>query len=69
VKNTKLQNTEKSSLKYYDDTNYKESKKSTNVNILLNRVKSNQKLESRKKLYFSAITSTGLILFGIFVFY
>ena len=43
-------------------------KKSTDINILLNRVKSNQKNESRKKLYFSAGASVGLVLFGLIVF-
>ena len=37
--------------------------KSTDINILLNRVRLNQKNESRRKLYFSAIASTGLVLF------
>ena len=43
-------------------------KKSTDINVLLNRVKSNQKSESRKKLYFSAAASTGLLLFGLIIF-
>ena len=42
--------------------------KSTNINVLLNRVKTNQKNETRKKLYFSAAASTGLILFGLIIF-
>ena len=42
--------------------------KSTDINVLLNRVKVNQKNESRKKLYFSAAASTGLILFGLLIF-
>ena len=42
--------------------------KSTNINVLLNRVKLNQKNESRRKLYFSAAASTGLILFGLIIF-
>ena len=42
--------------------------KSTDINVLLNRVKINQKKESRKKLYFSAVASTGLILFGLIIF-
>ena len=41
---------------------------STDINVLLNRVKSNQKNESRRKLYFSAAASTGLILFGLIIF-
>ena len=49
----------------------KESKsliKRTDINVLLNRVKTNKKNESRKKLYFSAAASTGLLLFGLIIF-
>ena len=35
--------------------------KSTDINILLNRIEINKKNESRKKLYISAFASTGLI--------
>ena len=42
--------------------------KSTDINVLLNRVKRNQKNESRKKLYFSALASSGLRLFGLILF-
>ena len=42
--------------------------KRTDINILLNRVKLNQKNESRKKIYFSAAASTGLLLFGLLIF-
>ena len=42
--------------------------KSTDINILLNRIELNKKNESRKKLYFSAAASTGLILFGLVIF-
>ena len=42
--------------------------KRTDINILLNRVKLNQKNESRKKLYFSAAASAGLFLFGLIIF-
>ena len=44
------------------------SSKSTDINVLLNRVKSDKKQEIRKKFYFSAAASTGLILFGLIVF-
>ena len=44
------------------------SKKSTNINILLNRVKQDQKKESRKKLLFTAATSLGVVLFGVLIF-
>jgi len=42
--------------------------KSTDINILLNRIEIKKKNESRKKLYFSAAASTGLILFGLIIF-
>tara|TARA_B100001057_G_scaffold495483_1_gene594615 strand:+ start:361 stop:567 length:207 start_codon:yes stop_codon:yes gene_type:complete len=42
--------------------------KSTDINVLLNRVKLNEKNESRKKFIFSAAASTGLILFGFIIF-
>ncbi len=48
-----------------DDFN---STKSTNINILLNRVKQDQKKESIKKLLFTAVTSVVLISFGVLVF-
>ena len=40
----------------------------TDINVLLNRVKSDKKQETRKNFYFSAAASTGLILFGLIVF-
>ena len=42
--------------------------KRTDINILLNRVKTNQKNESIKKIYFSAAASVGLLLFGVIIF-
>ena len=54
--------------KYIEKDTPKKKTKSTDINVLLNRVKSNQKNESRKKLYFSAAASTGLILFGLLIF-
>ena len=42
--------------------------RSTDINILLNRVKLDKKQEIRKKFYFSAAASTGLILFGLVIF-
>lgn len=53
----------------YADENISENTiKSTNINVLLNRVKLNQKKESRKKLYFSAAASSCLILFAAIIF-
>ena len=42
--------------------------KTSNVNVLLNRISINNKNETKKKLYFSAAASTGLILFGLIIF-
>ena len=42
--------------------------KRTDINVLLNRVKSDKKQEVIKKFYFSAAASTGLILFGLIIF-
>ena len=50
-----------------EDTN-QNSPKSTNVNVLLNRVKLDQKKESRKKILFSAATSAGVLLLGVLIF-
>ena len=44
------------------------SSKSTNINILLNRVKLDQKKESRKKLLFSAAASFSILIFGVLIF-
>ena len=54
--------------KYLESDKLRISTKRTDINVLLNRVKTNQKNESRKKLYFSAVASTGLILFGLIIF-
>ena len=54
--------------KYLQNDTKELQPKSSNINVLLNRIKLNKKNESRKKLYFSAIASTGLILFGLFIF-
>tara|TARA_B100001287_G_C22247007_1_gene328671 strand:- start:48 stop:254 length:207 start_codon:yes stop_codon:yes gene_type:complete len=55
-------------LKYsYEDENLN-NRKSTNINVLLNRVKLDQKRENRKKLLFTAATSVGVVLFGVLIF-
>ena len=70
VKNSGSSVKEKLISKYLgrDDEEKKLSSKRTDINILLNRVKTNQKNENRKKIYFSALASSGLILFGILIF-
>ena len=54
--------------KYTVSNNPQSTQRSTDINVLLNRVKSDRKQEIRKKFYFSAAASTGLILFGLVVF-
>ena len=51
-----------------DSENVKSSRSITDINVLLNRVKLDKELEIRKKFYFSAAASTGLILFGFVIF-
>tara|TARA_B100001057_G_C22548812_1_gene832594 strand:- start:135 stop:341 length:207 start_codon:yes stop_codon:yes gene_type:complete len=55
-------------LKYNIEDETLNNRKSTNINVLLNRVKQDQKKESRKKIIFSAVTSLGLVLFGVLIF-
>ena len=50
-----------------DDENFNENK-STNINILLNRVRINKKKEFQKKILFTAATSIGAVIFGVLIF-
>ena len=59
---------EKLASKYRVSESSGNNHRSTDINVLLNRVKLDRKQEIRKKLYFSAAASTGLILFGLIVF-
>ncbi len=54
--------------RYLEKSSAKNQAKSSNINVLLNRIEINKKNESRKKLFFSAAASTGLLLFGILIF-
>ena len=54
--------------KYLEEDTPSKDLKGTDINVLLNRVKLNQKNESRKKIYFSAAASTGLLIFGLLIF-
>ena len=54
--------------KYLASNKTLDNPRSTDINILLNRIETNKKSESRRKLYFSAAASTGLILFGLIIF-
>tara|TARA_B100000424_G_scaffold171774_1_gene132402 strand:- start:133 stop:342 length:210 start_codon:yes stop_codon:yes gene_type:complete len=59
---------EKLASKYRVTDNSQNINRSTDINVLLNRVKSDRRQEVKKKFYFSAVASTGLILFGLIVF-
>ena len=50
----------------YEDTS--NQNKSTDINILLNRVKLDQKRECIKKIYFSGAACFGVLLFGFIIF-
>ena len=51
----------------FNDENLKDYK-STNINILLNRVRVNKKKEFQKKILFTTATSLGAVLFGVLIF-
>ena len=59
---------EKLTSKYKVSESSQNNHRSTDINVLLNRVKLDRKQEIRKKFYFSAAASTGLILFGLVIF-
>jgi len=42
--------------------------KTTDINILLNRVKMTQKLEFKKRIIFISLLSLGVVLTGVFTF-
>jgi len=67
VKNHSLSIKNKIISRYFEEKKPEETK-NTDINVLLNRVKMNQKNESRKKVLFSAAASAGIILFGIVIF-
>ena len=68
MKNLNTALREKLVAKYLEKDTPKNQPKSTNINVLLNRVKTNQKNESLKKIIFSAVASSALVLFGIIIF-
>ena len=54
--------------KYLQKDTRQTQSKTSNINVLLNRIEINKKNETKRKLYFSAAASTGLILFGLIIF-
>ena len=59
---------QKQTSKYTVSDSPETTSRRTDINVLLNRVKTDRKQEIRKKFYFSAAASTGLILFGLVIF-
>ena len=68
VRNANINLKDKIVSKYFETTTVKYQPKRSDINVLLNRIKVNKKSESRKKLYFSAAASTGILLFGLIIF-
>ena len=68
MKNLTDSHKQKLTSKYTISDSQETTSRRTDINVLLNRVKSDKKQETRKKFYFSAAASTGLILFGLIVF-
>ena len=68
MKNLGLSVKEKLVDKYLEKDHKHIQPKSNDINVLLNRIKLNKKSEKRKKIFFSAAASTGLLLFGLIIF-
>jgi len=68
MKNTYTSVKEKMVARYLEKDPVNHQAKSSNINVLLNRIELSKKNETRKKLIFSAAASTGLVLFGILIF-
>ncbi len=54
--------------RYNEEGDYLYNQKSTNINILLNRVKLDQQKESQKKILFALATSCGVLLLSVLIF-
>tara|TARA_B100000886_G_C20169704_1_gene385551 strand:- start:108 stop:302 length:195 start_codon:yes stop_codon:yes gene_type:complete len=63
-----VSNKDKVKKQIISEENKSQKIKIADINILLNRVRLNNKTETRKKLYFSTATAFGLVLFGIVIF-
>ena len=68
MRNTEIDKKDKSNSEYFENSKSFKQIKSSNINVLLNRIENNQKSEYRKKLYFSVAASAGLVLFGFIIF-
>ena len=68
MKNSAINLKEKLVAKYLEKDNKKPQPKSSDINVLLNRIEINKKNESRKKVLFSTAASAGLVIFGLIIF-
>ena len=68
MKNSSTNIKDKIISKYLEFDANKVQPKRSDINVLLNRIRLNNINEHRKKLYFSAAASTGLLLFGLIIF-
>ena len=68
MKNSAINLKEKLIAKYLEKDSKKLQPKSSNINVLLNRIELNKKNESRKKVLFSTAASAGLLIFGLIIF-
>ena len=68
MKNTGINIKEKLTAKYFEKNSNKPQPKSSDINVLLNRIELNKKNESRKKILFSTAASAGLVIFGLIIF-
>ena len=68
MKNSGINLKEKLIAKYLEKDSKKPQPKSSDINVLLNRIEINKKNESRKKVLFSTAASAGLVIFGLIIF-
>ena len=68
MKNLAINLKEKLIAKYLEKDSKKPQPKSSDINVLLNRIELNKKNESRKKVLFSTAASAGLGIFGLIIF-
>lgn len=68
MKNSAINLKEKLITKYLEKDSKITQPKSSDINVLLNRIELNKRNESRKKVLFSTAASAGLVIFGLIIF-
>jgi len=68
MKNYAINLKEKLIAKYLEKDSKITQPKSSDINVLLNRIELNKRNESRKKVLFSTAASAGLVIFGLIIF-